>query len=168
VAVVDGASNVPYWVQGVENATGAVTITASAPGFTDGTNTITIVQPGIILSGLTATSTVGAVDDSFYAQIGTPSGGSVNVQSIRAGGTPVTVDFTTTDAGVGLLTDGQTSGSTVSAVIPVLTFRTPTTVATGGTAHDPVGVGTATINATTNAAGVISQPNATRTVTINP
>ena len=61
---------------------------------------------------------------------------------------------------------GVNSGATVSAEIPVGDRRTPTTVATGGTAHDPVGVGSATITAT--APGLITQPNGAQTVTINP
>jgi hypothetical protein len=166
IVVPNGSSSVSYYVQGVEGATGSPTVTVSAAGFTDGSATMTIVTPGVVLGGLSSTSTVGAADDPFYAWIGYPSGNSVNSQAIRPGGVPVTVTFNTTNTSVGLLTDGSISGSTVTAIIPVGDDNSPTSVAAGGVAHDPVGVGTATITAVSGS--LVMPAAATQVVTINP
>jgi uncharacterized repeat protein (TIGR01451 family) len=165
VPVPDGQSGYSFYVQGVEGATGTPTITATAQGFIDGSNTINVVQAAIAIAGLGTTTTTLTPDDEFFARVGYPNGSVVTAQQVRAGGSPITATFTTDDTGVGLLTSGQTTGRSVTAVIPVGALNSPTTVATGGVAHDPQGPGTATITAT--APGIISHPTASVAVTVS-
>ena len=87
-------------------------------------------------------------------------------QRVRAGGTPVTVTFTSSDVGVGTLTDDQTSGPTFDRTIDVGQYLTPATVGAGGIAFDPVGAGTVTLTADATAQNVLMRPNATRAVTV--
>ena len=106
-------------------------------------------------------------NSNLYAQIGIPySSNTVTVQQVRAGGTPVTVTFTSSDVGVGTLTDGQTSGATFDRTIDVGQYLTPTTVGAGGIAFDPIGSGTVTLTADATAQNVLMRVNATRTVTV--
>ena len=167
VAVADGGRTVPFYVQGVEDATGTPTVTLTAAGFTDGSNTVSVVQPGLVLSGAPTNTTTLSNNSNLYAQIGIPySSNTVTVQQVRAGGTPVTVTFTSSDVGVGTLTDGQTSGATFDRTIDVGQYFTPTTVGAGGIAFDPIGSGTVTLTADATAQNVLMRPNATRTVTV--
>jgi hypothetical protein len=164
LTIADGVASYTFYVQGVEDATGTATLTASAQGFNAGLDTMTVVQPGIAIAGLVTPTTTQAADDDFYAQVGYPSGNGIVVQEVRAGGSPVTVTFDVDDTKVGLLTDGTTSGTSMNATIPVGLYYTPTTVATGGVAHDPQGVGTATITA--SAQGFTTQPSGVQAVVV--
>ena len=167
IPVADGQFSFSYYVQGVELATGSPTVTITEPSFATGSNTFSVVQPGIIISGLTASTTTLTPDDPFQAIIGIPSGStSVSSQNIRAGGIAVTVMFTGTPNGVGQLVTASGSGVSATATIPFGSSRTPSSVAAGGVAHDPVAVGTNTVTAT--ATDFITRLAGTRTVTINP
>ncbi|MGE0161056.1 MAG: hypothetical protein AB7T31_16795, partial [Gemmatimonadales bacterium] len=88
VNVPNGTAGVGFYVQGVEGATGTASVTVSAAGFNQGSATMTVVQPGIILAGLSASTTTLSPDNQFYAYVGIPSGSSVNAQNVRAGGSP--------------------------------------------------------------------------------
>jgi len=123
------------------------------------------VQPGIALTGPATSTTTLSPDDPFYALVGIPSGGSVSIQNVRAGGPSVTVTFMTDNTGIGMLKTSSTSGATVTATIDPGLYYTPTSVATGGVAHDPIGVGTETITAT--AQGFLATSSATRVVTVS-
>jgi hypothetical protein len=163
--VPDGTSTVSFFTQGVEGASGTASVTAAAPSFNQGSATMTVVQPGVILASLSATTTTLSPDNPFYAYIGTPSGSSVNAQNIRAGGSPVTVTFAIDSLSVGILKTTATQGDTVTATIVPGLYYTPTNVAAGGVAFDPIGSGTATVSA--RATGFLTQPLATQQVTVS-
>ena len=165
VVVNNGSTVVPYYAQGLEGQIGTVDVTLTAPGFVSDTATYNVVQPGIILTSLSTTTTSLNPDDHFYAYVGIPSGSSVGVQNIRAGGVPVTVTFATSDTTVGLLADSISRGDTLTATIPTGRYYTPTSVPAGGISFDPNGPGTTTVTAT--APGFINQLNATRVVTVS-
>ncbi|MEQ1857125.1 MAG: hypothetical protein ABL963_11665, partial [Longimicrobiales bacterium] len=164
IVVPNGSTSVGFYVQGIEGTTGTSLVTVNAPGFTSSSATMTVVQPGIILASLTTNTTSLSPDNHFYAYVGYPSGTSVNAQNIRAGGTPITVTFAVDSVNVGLLKAGVIQDDTVTAVIVPGLYYTPTSVATGGVAFDPIGPGTATVTATSP--GLISQPIATQQVTV--
>ncbi|MEQ1834039.1 MAG: hypothetical protein ABL977_13365, partial [Candidatus Eisenbacteria bacterium] len=120
----------------------------AATSFTQGSATMTVVQPGLILASLSTTTTTLSPENHFYAYVGYPSGTSVNAQNVRAGGPPVTVTFAVDNLGIGALKAGAIiQDDTVTAVIPPGLYYTPSSVATGGVAFDPIGVGTATVTA---------------------
>jgi hypothetical protein len=165
IPMAAGTNGFNFYVQGVEGATpGSAAVTATATGFNQGAATMTLVQPAVALSGPAASMTTLSLDDAFYAFVGTPSGSSVNAQNVRAGGPDVSVTFTLRAPAVGQLTDGATPGTTVTATIVPGVYYTPTSVAAGGVAYDPIGVGTDTISA--SATGYVSTPTATRGVTV--
>ena len=165
VVMANGSTFVPFYVQGVEGATGTVTVTMSAPGFTDGSATITVVQPGVVLTGLGASTTTLSPDDAFYARIGTPSGNSVSGQAVRAGGSTLTVTISSSNVGAGVVYTSGASGGSVTVQILPGQFNSPTSVAAGGVAFDPVGTGSSTV--TSSIPGFITQPSGTLTVTVN-
>jgi hypothetical protein len=126
---------------------------------------MTVVQPGIVLASLAGTTTTLSPDNPFYAYVGVPVGQSVNAQNVRAGAAPITVTFAVVPPGVGVLETSTVQDDTVTAVIPPRLYYTPGSVAAGGVAFDPVGVGTATVTA--RAPGFVAQTLATQTVTVN-
>jgi hypothetical protein len=149
IAVAAGATSFSYYVQGLEGATGGVTIRASAPGFTDGTATATIVQPAVDIIFLAATgSAASTADDPFQVRVGRsnlPTNNAMQVeQQVRAGAPgPLTVTLSTTNPTAGLLNTSTLTGqSTVTLTIPVGQARTPSTLATGGVTFDFVAAGT--------------------------
>src|SRR5207237_498875 len=99
VAVPNGSTDVSFVVQGIENASvpATVTITASASGFTSGTNTATVVQPALQIISLSTSLASTAADDPFQIQIGVANAAQTAVaftQPLRTGGTPLTVTVT--------------------------------------------------------------------------
>ncbi len=148
IAVAPGGTGFSFYVQGVEGATGGVTLRATAPGFTDGTATATIVQPSVDIIFLSASgSAASTADDPFQARIGYANAptytGMSSEQEIRAGAPgPLTVTITTTNPAAGLLnTSAQTGQSQVTLTIPIGQSRTPSTLATGGVTFDFVAQG---------------------------
>ncbi|MGE0161096.1 MAG: beta strand repeat-containing protein, partial [Gemmatimonadales bacterium] len=165
VNMADGNTGLGFYVQGVEGATGTASVTVSAAGFNQGSATMTVVQPGIILAGLSASATTLSPDNQFYAYVGIPSGSSVNAQNVRAGGSPITVTFAVDNPGVAVLETSLVQDDTVTATIVPGLYYTPSSVASGGVAFDPVGVGTVTVTA--RSSGLIAQPIATQQVTVS-
>ena len=145
----DGSRTAYFHVQGV--ATGSVTITVSATGFTDGTDTTEIVQPAVRLGGLLTTSTTLSPDDPFYVRVGIPSADNSTVsspQAVRAGAGVLTATVVNSVAGVGQLTTTATTGQSVTVEIAEGSYDSPTSVAAGGAAFDPLASGTTTVSAT--------------------
>jgi hypothetical protein len=173
VFVPNGQTDATYWIQGVEGATGSITLTASAPGFIDDTATVDVVQPALRIESLDTTTTNLSANDEFFARIGIPLAGNSNlsaIQSVRPGGS-VTVTFTNTHAAVARLTTEASSQQTQTLTIGAGQSLTPTTVAAGGVAFDPVGNGMTTVTATapafiTTTAGTVEVTVATPTISL--
>jgi antitoxin (DNA-binding transcriptional repressor) of toxin-antitoxin stability system len=167
VPVANQSASANYHLQGVEGATGTVTITASAPGFTDGTSSLTIVQPAIRLENLPSATTSLSADDTFWVRTGTATAGNTNLSqilSVRAGGS-LTVTLTNSNAAVARLTTTAGFGQTRTVTIGPNQSTSPTSVATGGVAFDPIAGGTTTVSAT--APGVIATTAASTQVTVS-
>jgi len=109
VSVASGTTSFSFYVQGVEGQQGSVTIRATAPGFTDGTATLTVVQPAVDVIFLAATgSAATTADDPFQVRVGyanSPTNSSMSVeQAVRAGApAPLTVTIQLTDSAAALL-----------------------------------------------------------------
>ncbi len=170
-SVADGVTGFSFVTQGVEGATGTVTITATASGFTNGTVTQTVVQPGIEIQGLASTMSAGAPDAPFFAQVGILNGQGtalVRVQSLRAGAPgPVTVTFTSSAPGVGAITDqaGPPAVSKTAQIAPGL-YYTPFSVAQGGVAFHPVAAGSTDVTVSAAPGYVPAITTGNRTVTV--
>jgi hypothetical protein len=167
ITVNEPTTSVGFFVHGLEGQTGTVTISARADGFTDGSNTATIVQPALDISGLTLTTTAGAADDPFQVRVGTGTSASLNaLQEARAGGPGLTVTVTSSAPTVGQLVTAALTSGTVTVNIAAGSSVTPSTVAGGGVAFDAVAAGTTTVSASIS--GFVTTANGARTVTVNP
>ncbi len=147
VPFVDGDTSEPYFVQGVRGAIGTATVVASSAEFTAGTLAIDVVEPILGISQLALATNTLANDDPFWVNtyIRNSAGNLQQNQAVSAEG-PLPVTFSSSDTGVGVFTTlTQTSTSPVTINIPVNGYNTPTSVAQGGVAFDPVGGGTSTV-----------------------
>ncbi len=168
IGVPSGQAFFSYYIQGVEGQTGSETITASAPGFSNGATAMAVVTPALDLQGLPANTTTLSADNAIYARVGTGDGTDnflTTVQNVRAGAPgPLTVTFVSSVPAVGDLADSTANAASRTAVIPVGLYYTPTSVAQGGVAFHPLTSGSTAITA--SAPGVITLAQATRSVTV--
>lgn len=153
------------YVQALENFTGSATVEATAPGFTAGEATMTVVQPGVRIRSVPTSTTTLANNDVIWADVGPTNGaGSLTqVQDVRAGGQPLTVTFISTNDSVATLETSDEAGDTVTAEIQPSSQNTPTSLATGGVELDPMSAGSADVYV--EAVGYISVDTTTVTVT---
>ncbi|MDH4351818.1 MAG: hypothetical protein OEW56_11785, partial [Gemmatimonadota bacterium] len=162
-----GQTSVGYYVHGLEGQTGTVTISARIDGFTDGSNTTTVVQPALDVSGLIQTTTAGAADDPFVVRIGRGTASSLSaLQEARFGGPGFSATVTSSAPAFGQLVTTALTGGSVSVLIPAGASASASTVAAGGVAFDAVSAGTTTVSAAI--AGFVTTTGGVRVVTINP
>jgi K319L-like, PKD domain/PKD domain len=162
VFVPDGRSTASYAVQGVSGTMGTVIITASAPGFTSGQGTITVVQPAIAFVGLSPTASVG-VNDAFTVLTGIPNGSGTaldGIQGLSAANVPaLQLTLTSSDGGLGQLSFAGTTATTV--LVPTLPRQfqfLPSFV--------PLSPGAVTV--TGSIPGFLTTTSGSQTVTVNP
>lgn len=168
VFVPNGSSSAIFRVHGVEGATGGVTITASAPGFSNGSNTTNIVQPGVQITNIITSTTSLAPDDPFRVQIGLPNSTGTALsaaQVVRPGGTAVTATITNSNAAVGQLVTTPLTAQSVDLTLSPGESITPSSVAAGGVAFDPINGGTTDVAVTIP--GFIQVSNGLQTVTVS-
>jgi adhesin/invasin len=165
VFVANNQTSIPFHVQGVENATGTAAVTVSAPGFSSATATYTVSQPGLELVGVPSTTTTLSAENNLYVTTGivNQSGFMTEYQSVRAGGSAITVTLTSSAPAAALVQNNVVS-STATVVIPAGSYFSPTS-GSGGATLRPLTGGTTTISAT--APGTLSGPPANRTVTVS-
>ncbi len=144
----NGQTDASYTIQGVEGALGTATITATAAGFTSQTGDVTVVQPALRLEGVLTSIDTLDPDDSFFARIGTPNAGNTTLQQLqeaRVGGGGLTVTLTNSNAAAGELVTQAGAGQSRTVTIPEGQQFSPTTLAAGGVAFSPGGVGQTTV-----------------------
>jgi trimeric autotransporter adhesin len=165
-----GTTSVTFYMHGADGASGTATLTASAPGFTNGTTSITVAAAGIDLIALLTPTTAGAADDVFQLRAGVVNAAGTAIQfeqDVRPGAPALVATVTNSAAGVAQLT--TTAGSAQSRTVSIAPgqARSATTVAAGGIAFDPLAAGTTTVAATAGG-GVIATAGASVVVTVNP
>ena len=91
VPVANGSTDAGYWVHGVEGARGTVTLTATAPGFTQTQATTTVAETGLQLQSVPGSTTTLSPDDAFTVSIGVlnASGAVAQFQALRTGAPPL-------------------------------------------------------------------------------
>jgi hypothetical protein len=169
--VPNGSTTVYYYVQGVEGTTGTVTITGSAPGFTDGTGTVQVVQSGLEIINLAATIGATAANDPFQVRVGIPnaSGTALSlVQSVRVGGGDFLVTVTNSNGQAGQLLTLSGGAQSLGVLIREGSSVSATTLATGGIEFDPLetGGGNTTVEATSP--GLLTTLAGRVSVTVSP
>ncbi|MEO5818683.1 MAG: Ig-like domain-containing protein [Gemmatimonadaceae bacterium] len=158
-----------FYLHGVEGAAGTVTVTASAPGFTDATASATVAAKALDLFGVPTSTTAGAADNEFIARIGVVDAAGTSLfqeQEVRPGGTTVVVTLTNSNAAVARLTTSAGSAQSRTVSIASGNARSPGTVAAGGVAFDPLAAGNTTVAGT--ASGVVVVTGSSIGVTVTP
>jgi hypothetical protein len=168
VVVPNGQNLVTYHVHGIEGTTGTVPLTVSAPGFASNIANVNVVTPAVDIASLNASYAVSALDDVFQVRIGVPNGTtSVALpQAIRVGGSALTATITSSNVAAAQLVTSSDTGATIMLQILPGQDGTPTSVAAGGVAIDPLATGQTTVGATIP--GLIVTTNASQNVTITP
>ena len=159
VAVADGSATVLYTVQGVAGARGTVSITFSAPGFTNGVTTTNVVQPAAAIFGLASSLSVGQ-NDTFTIFLGIPNGAGTGVgvfRGVSAAAAPLVLTLSSSDPAVGEMMAGGTSAGTITLNVPANEFQPSATFV-------PLATGTST--ATVGASDFLSL--GTVAVTVGP
>jgi hypothetical protein len=167
VTVGAGASGFGYYVQGMENGLGTTTVLLSAPGYTGSSQTVNVVQPGVILSGGFNFATFQR--SGVTAFVGTPTGNTVNAQAVRAGAPgPLSLTITSGNPSVvGLLSQADTSAGSATATIQIPSGQFGTTTSTTSPQYFQL-IGLATGSSTISASipGYVSTPLATQTAIV--
>jgi hypothetical protein len=150
VNLVNGIGNFNYFVAGIEDTTGQVSITARAPGFTDASAVANVVKAGVEIQSLATTHVAGGVDDPFIVRVGVPNGTQTSlssVQIVRPGSPGITVSLTSGNPSVGQLVTTALTGGTVSTIITALNNSSAALVSNGGVAFRPTAAGTSVVTA---------------------
>jgi hypothetical protein len=161
VFVPDGENRASYTVQGVAGTTGMITVTASAPGFTDGTATIDVVQPGVAIFGLETTRAVGN-NDAFTVFVGVPDGTGTFLSGYQgmsaANLPPLTLVVESSDGTVGVLSAAGNTDATILIDMTAGMFQ-PDVI------FQPLSAGPTTVSAFIP--GFLSTTSATVAITVN-
>jgi len=165
VTLLNNQTQVDFIVQGVEGADGNVVITASAPRFSDGQGTASVVPAAVRFNGLNATATAGGADDPFNIQIGIPNSDGSNLQTVqsvrtRPGSPPLNVTITSANTAAGVLVFGATTGGTVTVPIAAAQNQSANVL------FRPVAAGSTLVTAA--APGVITTNAGRVNVSVNP
>lgn len=156
VVVSNGSTNVPFFVQGVENTVASATVTASTAGFTSANRIVDVVQPGVQLEQLVDSLHIDDAADPFVIRVGVPKTDLSEIETsqvIRAGGTPMVATLTCTDDSVAVLHTSSESGATVSVTIPVGQSQSASDVASGGVELAPLVPGSVVVSAAITGVG---------------
>ena len=143
VDLPDGQTDLVFVSHGLEGVTGAATIEVTAPGFTTSSTTVTVAQPAARLNGVPSAMTVFQTPDLFQVQIGVPNATGTNlveVQSIRPGGTPVSITVTSSNPAVAGFVSGATTAGSVTLQI------NPGQSITSNVTMKPLSAGTTTVS----------------------
>ena len=165
--VADNTTDATYFVQGVEGATGTVTIDASAPGFGGDSASVIVVQPALRVDNLPASITSQAANQPFWVRVGIPNATNTTLndfQEVRFGAATLTATLTNSNAAAARLVNTSSAAQTLTVAIPANTSLSPTSVATGGIALDPLAVGDTVVSA--SIPGFISTSGATVSVSV--
>jgi hypothetical protein len=153
IPVANGQNYFYYNLQALEGVTDTngvqVQVTYAATGFNPTTQTHTVRPAAFDLYPIPANTTTLSDSAPFYAYIGymQPNVSYIVAQQpIRPSGQAVTVSLVTGTPGVGRLITTARIADSVTVQIPVGASNSPTTVAAGGVAFDPLTAGTTTIN----------------------
>jgi hypothetical protein len=167
--IADGSTSANFYVQGINGVTGDVTLTATTPLFPTSTLDVELVQGVIDIHSLITTTTAGAVDDPFRVRTGYihSNGVTFRYAPVSAGDAPLLVLLTSSDTAVGEVKTLVEIGASATIEIDSNQFDSPSTVASGGIAFDPIATGSTSISAE-----VIGFDNSwsgsVETITVNP
>jgi hypothetical protein len=170
VPVANLAASAFYYLQGVEGASGSVTITASSPQFVSGTGTLNVVQPALRIDGLPTSIADTAANAAFVLRSGYADASGTFLQAfqaVRAGSNVlVTLQLTQTPPTPFVAQLVTSNGGAQSRTVTIGSgqFTTPSGAANGGVEFDPLQAGQTTL--TGSAANFIMLPSGGITVDV--
>ena len=150
VFVPNGSIDALAYVQALEDTTGTVVVTASAPGFANGNSTVDVLAPYFRLNSLTGTIDTLDPVDPFTVSVGLPNGAFTTLsptQQARGGGPGIAALLTSSDSTVGMLETLTEFNDTVSVYIAPGETTSPSSVGLSGVAFDGVGAGVSQVTA---------------------
>jgi 6-phosphogluconolactonase (cycloisomerase 2 family)/uncharacterized protein YmfQ (DUF2313 family) len=111
VTAAAGSTSIPTFYAQATGASGSVVITASAPGYSNGSATATQVPSGFILTGGTTTTTLSSASPVYatFAQLDPSTRAYTASLTLRPGLSAITVPLTNTDTPSGVGTLGSAS-----------------------------------------------------------
>jgi hypothetical protein len=168
VFVGGGGGGTGFYISGMEGVTGTATITATATGYDAASNTVEVAPVAVIILFLGDTQTATGANDPFVAAVGAIDVSGTHIyteQVVRAGGTPLTIDVTNSDAAVAQLVTAGGAAQATSVTIGVGQRRSPSTLAGGGVEFDPLAPGQTSV--VVSGIGLLQVPASTRVVTVN-
>jgi len=166
--VANGQTDANYWIQAIEGTTGAVTVTASATGFTGASGTVNVVQPAIQITAVPTSIAATAASVLFNAQVGLPNSSGTGIASfmqVRAGSS-IVATVTNSAAAVAQLVTSAGGAQSRSVVIAGGSSSSPSSLAAGGIQFDPLSAGQTTVNVTSPGFAIVN--TATVNVTVTP
>ncbi len=169
VVVPQGSSSGTFYLNGIEGQINTTaTVTAAAPGYSNGTASVAVAPIVFEVVGLPATTTSLSPNTDFRVRIGVGTAAGIqDFQEVRAGSPGVLFTAANSNGTVGqLVTNVGGAAQSRTVTVPAGAFESPTTVAGGGIAFDPLGVGSTTVTTTTSSAGAVALPSATTVVTV--
>jgi hypothetical protein len=149
VFLPDGWTYKDFTIQGVSGAAGTkIGLTATNASFADATTGIDVAPAVFMINSLETSTTSMSADDPFSVRTGfIHSNGTTFRYAPVSGAGPLTVTLTSSNVAVGQLKTSSETGSPVTVIMPVNTYDSPASVASGGVAFDPLAGGTTTISA---------------------
>jgi hypothetical protein len=167
IDLADGQTTKTFYVQGVSQASGTVTISATQELFTDGNLQVEVVAPIVFIRNqLNTNTTTLSADDPFRVGTGyIAANGSAYSARVSAAEGPLAVTLISSDSLVGQLITSEETGSPVVVYIAVNAISSPASVAAGGVAFHPFSGGTTTISA--SAPGFNDYVTSSRDVTVS-
>ncbi len=152
VDLANGQTSIPYHVAGKDGATGSASITVSAPGFSNGVQSVSVVQSALRIETLSTSIAATAANDEFYISVGLPNTFATDVQTVQnvavGSSLAVTVTNGAPNIGAGQLVTLAGGAHSRTVTLPANQYYSPTTVATGGVAFDPLAAGSTLVEAT--------------------
>jgi uncharacterized repeat protein (TIGR01451 family) len=173
VPVLNGQSTVNYYVQALENVTGAATVTLSATGWTSGAHTVTAIPTGIEIVNLPVeTTNLSPEHADWWVQVGLPCPGNTHlcvVQNVRAGGPGILATLTNSNSVVARLRSDEPAAVGQVVTKPIQPGIYFTQAIAGGTswglAFDQLSNGATTVTVA-GPAGVITMNSGVVNVTV--
>jgi hypothetical protein len=167
IPIANGGTDGQFYVQGVRNARGQATVSATAPGFTQQQSAVDVVVPALDIQALP--SSVGATDAStlFYVRVGVANtfGTALSLLQEVAPGPSLVVTLSNSAASVAQLVTTAGGAQTRTVLIAPGSSNSPLTLAAGGVQFDPLSGGETTVTASNPGAMTTDAAEITVTVT---
>jgi hypothetical protein len=146
VFIANGETSKDFYIHGITGETGSVTLTATSPGFADGSHAIEVVQGVLDVLNLDTSTSSGAADDPFQVRTGYPNGSAFHYAWVSATQNALQVLIKSSNVSAGQLKTGTGTGAAVTIEVQAGQYDSATTVAAGGVAFDPIAAGATVVS----------------------